>query len=72
MCNNDLTHSSFIGFLISALCDEENSAIHLAMGSFFPDLVLSGITWPVEGMPIFLRKIAQCMPHTVAIGIKRI
>ena len=31
-----------LGLLISALCDEETSAIQLALGSVYPNMLLSG------------------------------
>ena len=43
------------GLLVSALCDNEQDAIQLALGSFYPNLLLSGIIWPLEGMPEYLR-----------------
>ena len=43
------------GLLVSALCDNEQDAIQLALGSFYPNLLLSGIIWPLEGMPQYLR-----------------
>ena len=43
------------GLLVSALCDNEQDAIQLALGSFYPNLLLSGIIWPLEGMPDTLR-----------------
>ena len=30
-------------------------AIQLSLGSFYPNLLLSGIIWPLEGMPDYLR-----------------
>jgi ABC-type transport system involved in cytochrome c biogenesis permease component len=33
----------FIGFLISVFCTEERNAIQLALGSFYPNLLLSGL-----------------------------
>ena len=35
------------GLVISALCDNEQDAIQLALGSFYPNLLLSGIIWPL-------------------------
>jgi hypothetical protein len=32
----------FIGFVISAICELERNAIQLALGSFYPTLLLSG------------------------------
>ena len=46
------------GLVISALCDTENDAIQLALGSFYPNLLLSGIIWPLEGMPKELRFVS--------------
>ncbi|XP_073969896.1 ABC-type transporter snustorr isoform X3 [Rhodnius prolixus] len=54
------------GFVISAVCELERNAIQLALGSFYPTLLLSGVIWPVEGMPIVLRYISYCLPLTLA------
>ncbi|GAB1869390.1 ABC transporter G family member 20 isoform X2 [Camponotus japonicus] len=54
------------GFLISAICELERNAIQLALGSFYPTLLLSGVIWPVEGMPTVLRYVSQCLPLTMA------
>lgn len=43
------------GFVISAICELERNAIQLALGSFYPTLLLSGVIWPIEGMPYLLR-----------------
>jgi ABC-type multidrug transport system permease subunit len=43
----------------------------MALGSFYPDVLLSGILWPIEGMPIFLRKIVYFLPQTFAIDSLR-
>jgi ABC-type multidrug transport system permease subunit len=43
------------GFVISAICELERNAIQLALGSFYPTLLLSGVIWPIEGMPTVLR-----------------
>ncbi|XP_003246532.1 ABC transporter G family member 20 isoform X2 [Acyrthosiphon pisum] len=54
------------GFVISAICELERNAIQLALGSFYPTLLLSGVIWPVEGMPILLRYVSYCLPLTMA------
>ncbi|XP_053995449.1 ABC transporter G family member 20 isoform X1 [Hylaeus anthracinus] len=54
------------GFVISAICELERNAIQLALGSFYPTLLLSGVIWPVEGMPTVLRYISQGLPLTMA------
>jgi hypothetical protein len=35
--------------MISSVCDDEMSAMHLALGSLMPNLLFSGIMWPMEG-----------------------
>ncbi|XP_077286467.1 ABC-type transporter snustorr isoform X2 [Arctopsyche grandis] len=54
------------GFVISAICELERNAIQLALGSFYPTLLLSGVIWPIEGMPLVLRYIALGLPLTMA------
>lgn len=54
------------GFVISAVCELERNAIQLALGSFYPTLLLSGVIWPIEGMPIILRYISTFLPLTLA------
>lgn len=54
------------GFVISAVCELERNAIQLALGSFYPTLLLSGVIWPIEGMPTILRYIALFLPLTMA------
>lgn len=54
------------GFVISAACELERNAIQLALGSFYPTLLLSGVIWPIEGMPYVLRGISTFLPLTLA------
>ncbi|XP_031632898.1 ABC transporter G family member 20 isoform X2 [Contarinia nasturtii] len=54
------------GFVISAICELERNAIQLALGSFYPTLLLSGVIWPIEGMPFILKYISYCLPLTQA------
>ena len=43
-----------LSFLIHTfICHQD--AIQLSLGSFYPNLLLSGIIWPLEGMPDYLR-----------------
>ena len=39
----------------------------MALGSFYPDVLLYGALWPIEGMPVFMRYIAYSLPQTYAI-----
>ncbi|XP_052805290.1 ABC transporter G family member 20-like [Mya arenaria] len=55
-----------LGVLYSAICSDENSAIQLALGSYFPLLLISGILWPMEAMPHWLRIVGYISPMTFA------
>jgi ABC-type multidrug transport system ATPase subunit/ABC-type multidrug transport system permease subunit len=59
------------GFLISSLCDSQAVAMQLSIGSFYPNLLLSGILWPLEGMPAYLRVVARFLPNTLACQAMR-
>ncbi|XP_075986505.1 ABC-type transporter snustorr isoform X2 [Anticarsia gemmatalis] len=59
------------GFVISAACELERNAIQLALGSFYPTLLLSGVIWPIEGMPWVLRYVSTCLPLTLATNSLR-
>lgn len=79
LCSNTFTTSGinaiilyrFIGVLISTICDEETSAIHMALGSFYPNILCSGVLWPIEGIPIFFRKIVYFLPQAYTIDSLR-
>ena len=59
------------GFLLSTLFTQQTTAMQCAIGSFYPILLLSGILWPIEGMPQFLRKISWYLPCTAACQAMR-
>ena len=59
------------GFLISSLCDSQAVAMQLSIGSFYPCLLLSGILWPLEGMPGWLQVISMFLPNTMACQAMR-
>lgn len=63
-----LNHS---GFVVSSLCDQQTSALQLSLGSFFPNMLLSGVLWPMEGMSIYLRYLSYFIPLTHAIEALR-
>ena len=62
---------SISGFLLSTLFSQQTTAMQCAIGSFYPILLLSGILWPVEGMPKFLQKISWYLPLTAAVQAMR-
>lgn len=41
--------------MTSAISNDENTAIMMALGIFYPLLLLSGIVWPIQGIPVALR-----------------
>jgi len=59
------------GLMISALCKEENSATMLALGSFYPNMLLSGTVWPIQAMPEFMRYFSYLLPQTIPIEAMR-
>lgn len=54
------------GLCISAFVSEVEEAMQASLGSFFPVFLLSGIIWPIEGMPTWLYYVSQSMPTTWA------
>nr|AHK05673.1 ATP-binding cassette transporter sub-family H 55580 [Tigriopus japonicus] len=54
------------GLLVSAISNTEEMGIYLCLATFFPNMTLSGIFWPLEGMPAWLHQIAVVLPQTYA------
>ncbi|CAL8254143.1 unnamed protein product [Lota lota] len=54
------------GLVISAAIDDEQSANQAALGVFYPNLVISGVIWPVECIPYPLRYLSLALPQTYA------
>eukprot|EP01136_Pigoraptor_vietnamica_P017299 Opistho-1_new@62267 len=52
------------GILISAVSQDEIAAIQVALGSFYPVLLLSGVIWPTEAMPVVLKYVSYILPTT--------
>jgi ABC-type multidrug transport system permease subunit len=57
--------------LLSALFSDLATSMQMSIGSFYPNLLLSGILWPVEGMPWYLRGVAWYLPCTAACQAMR-
>ncbi|ODN00409.1 ABC transporter G family member 20 [Orchesella cincta] len=55
-----------MGFMFGSFCTEEIQAAMLAMAAFFPNFILSGLIWPVEGMPVALQYVAKALPCTLS------
>ncbi|XP_050708536.1 ABC transporter G family member 20-like isoform X1 [Eriocheir sinensis] len=54
------------GLMTSAISNDENTAIMMALGIFYPLLLLSGIVWPIQGIPVALRYVSYILPQTYA------
>ena len=61
----------FAGFFLSTLFSNYGDAMHGAIGSFLPIMFLSGIIWPLEGLPLILQKISWYLPLTAAVQAMR-
>ncbi|CAL8085041.1 unnamed protein product [Orchesella dallaii] len=56
---------SAFGILLGSVCHEKLEVGILTIGVFFPNIFLSGIGWPVEGMPEKLQTIVNILPCTL-------
>ncbi|UJR30301.1 hypothetical protein I4U23_017838 [Adineta vaga] len=59
------------GLIISTIFTTEINTHQVTMAAFYPVLLLSGIIWPLEGQPIWLRMITKWLPITKAIEAMR-
>uniref|UniRef100_T1J7I6 ABC transporter domain-containing protein n=1 Tax=Strigamia maritima TaxID=126957 RepID=T1J7I6_STRMM len=57
----------FQGLLVSAICDDEHTALFIQLAFLFPALNVTGIVWPVQGMQHFMRVVSCLMPQTFAV-----
>lgn len=53
------------GLLVSAVCEEENTAVMMLVGTFYTNIILAGIIWPLEAMPHWLRWVSYAQPQTL-------
>jgi len=60
-----------IGLIISSVCKTQQDATQIALGIFYPNMLLSGILWPLEAMPVALRYISYALPQTLACEAMR-
>lgn len=50
--------------MLAGLCKEELLFSRLSIFYTVPAFMLSGYTWPLEAMPLWVRNLAQCSPFT--------
>ncbi|WP_264566887.1 ABC transporter permease [Flavobacterium sp. N3904] len=63
---------SFIGILVSILIPNQLKATEILMIIATPSFILSGFTWPLSQMPIWVQSIANVIPLTHFLKIFRI
>ncbi len=52
------------GLFVSSKAESEFQAMQVIMPVMFPVLLLSGILWPVEGIPLILQPVSWALPTT--------
>ena len=69
LCDSQVRVWSFRLFSLKSSNLLQAVAMQLSIGSFYPNLLLSGILWPLEGMPPALQYIAKFLPNTLACQV---
>ena len=55
------------GFFLSTICNTSMDAIKMAIGACLSHMLLTGIIWPLEGMPPWMRSIVWFLPNTASV-----
>jgi ABC-2 type transport system permease protein len=63
---------AFIGILVSILIPSQLKATEILMVVATPSFMISGFTWPLSQMPVWIQYIAQVIPTTHFLPIFRI
>ncbi len=62
-----------LGFLISCALKDRNDAIKGTLLLAAPAFILSGYTWPIQYMPLFIKPVAYIIPLTEFLsGLRKI
>ncbi len=56
------------GLWVSGLCKTRLFATQALMFVAMPSFILSGFTWPAEGMPMVIRFLGNCLPMTYFVN----
>ena len=59
------------GLLISAIVSEEVAGIQITTGIMYPIILLSGVIWPLEAVPFWLRDLSYSFPTTLTANALR-
>jgi len=60
-----------VGLLVSSVSESSGQAIQLALMTLLPQVMLSGLIFPLEAMPVAIRSIAYVLPLTYFVEISR-
>ncbi|MEI7827075.1 MAG: ABC transporter permease [Euryarchaeota archaeon] len=63
--------SEGLGILLSSLARREAQAIQFLPFVVLPAFLLSGVFWPIEGIPTWLRPVSYVLPTTYAVEAVR-
>lgn len=56
-----------LGFVLSSVAKNEFQAVQFMPIILFPQILLSGVFWPIEAVPDLLRPASYCLPLTYAV-----
>ncbi|CAL8083324.1 unnamed protein product [Orchesella dallaii] len=59
------------GFILGLICSDEPSVLLTAFFIYLPMLILTGITWPLEAVPAYMRYFSYCLPGTLPTASMR-
>ncbi|XP_077547875.1 ABC transporter G family member 23-like [Haemaphysalis longicornis] len=59
------TCGMMLGLLISSLFDDPEAATLVSVGCNYPAMMISGILWPLEGIPEAVRVVSYVLPLTL-------
>ncbi len=59
--------SQGLGFVLSSVARTEFQAIQFLPLILFPSILLSGVFWPLEAVPLFIRPLSYFIPLTYAV-----
>jgi ABC-2 type transport system permease protein len=63
--------SQALGILLSSLAKREGQAVQFIPFIILPVFLLSGVFWPIEAIPAWLRPISYLVPPTYAVDACR-
>lgn len=63
--------SQALGILLSSLAKREGQAVQFIPFIILPVFLLSGVFWPIEAIPVWLRPISYLVPPTYAVDACR-